>query len=381
MIMAKWILFGLTMIPSLAHCSAVSDAVGDYVSPPQISYSEIADVSDPSDLAYKIHGKNGGSEKFKCKSFEKDLEVGKRRDALKYGYFSSFSYRGTSEEVLKEMSTATLEAQGYTQLSTDVLQELLKGTSLEGDDNGIWSKDESKRNKDNKKMRFDAKIFVKQVGDKTEVVIAYRGTQMTNAGDWWDDVKQAANPLGNIFVQKQYKQASELLAAVLTSESFKGASIVCTGHSLGGGLVTYAMASNDLQNRVTGYTYDAAGLSEQTLKSIEDVNLIKDASQHIINVRATKDPVSYIGYHLGPMYEVRLDTDKVVENHSLERLIKAMENNVEPDDPFDAPPETNPSSDGAGATSTGGQPSSRPPSQRRNGGSIRGGGGNTSCRF
>ena len=379
--MAKWILFGLTMIPSLAHCSAVSDAVGDYVSPPQISYSEIADVSDPSDLAYKIHGKNGGSEKFKCKSFEKDLEVGKRREALKYGYFSSFSYRGTSEEVQKEMSTATLEAQGYKQLSSNELQELLKGTSLEGDDNGIWSKDETERNKNNKKMRFDAKIFIKQVDNKTEVVIAYRGTQMTNAGDWWDDVKQAANPLGNIFVQKQYKQASELLAAVLASESFKGASIVCTGHSLGGGLVTYAMASNDLQNRVAGYTYDAAGLSEQTLNSIKDVNLIKDASKHITNIRATKDPVSYIGYHLGPMYEVRLDTDKVVENHSLERLIRAMENNVGSDDPFDAQPGSSPSVDGTGATSTGGRPSSLPSSHRRNGGSIRSGGGNTSSKL
>ena len=382
-------------------CAAGSLEFATCTPPPPVSDEELSEICTWDDLGYKIHGKNGQETKFKCKSFEKDLKNDKRRqyNAVKYGYFSKFSYYGKSDYVNDIKSQAGADASRYELLSDSEVEKLLSETSLTVKDGSIISKkDERLYEKDEKKgkldghaeagsTRFDAKIFVTRDanGKITEAVIAYRGTQFKNPRDWWDDVKQAAGG-----VPEQYKQASELLASVLSSELLDGAQIVCTGHSLGGGLATYAMADNDLQGRVTGYTYDAAGLSGRTLNSLKDnTDRVIDAAQHITNIRAEKDPVSYVGYHLGEMYEIEIGEDSVVNNHDLDKLIRAMEEiitknpgKVPVGDPFDSDPEDKGDGNGQmcpvpGNGSTGGQGSTQPTTRRRGGS----GGGDTSSRI
>ena len=387
------------MVTTLVHGGDNSLGLAICTTPPPVIDEELSEICTWDDLGYKIHGKNGQAAKFQCKSFEEDLSKNGQYNAVKYGYLGKFSYYGKSEYVNSIKSQAGTDASGYELLSGSELDNILAGTSLIARDGSIISKkDERLYDKDEQKgkldghaeagsTRFDAKIFVKRDGKGKiiDVVISYRGTQFKNPRDWWDDVKQAAGG-----VPDQYKQASELLRAVLASDMFDGAQVVCTGHSLGGGLATYAMADNDLQGRVTGYTYDAAGLSGRTLNSLKsNTDRVIDAAQHITNIRAEKDPVSYIGYHLGEMYEIGIGEDSVVKNHDLDKLITAMEDIVfgdsgkEPaNDPFDVDPENKGDGNGQvcpvpGNGSTGGQRPSTPTTRRRGGS----GGGDTSARI
>lgn len=284
----------------------------------------------PGEPWYKIHGDNGGEKNYKCASFMDELSGNQQKDALKYGYFAKIAYSETAEDVRKKLDEAhedgrCLSDDGYASLVEGVkLQKIMdniKDDGLKltyGSDGTIHSERDGKA--DNGKTKFDAKILTKKdvAGNVTEVVIAFRGTQFTNWRDWTDNAKQVAN-----FTPRQYKQAAALLEAVLSSEDYKDAKVVCTGHSLGGGLVTYAMASTDLKGRdVMGYTYDAAGISNMVAKSTKHAIAAKE---RITNVRAQWDPVSYVGYHLGEMYELGIGTDLVRENHSLDTLIQAME--------------------------------------------------------
>ena len=397
-------MIAFVLIAASAFCTDVSSELAMCTTPPPVSDEELSEICTWDDLGYKIHGKNGQETKFRCKSFEKDLGERGQYDAVKYGYFSKFSYYGKSEYVNDIKSQAGTDASNYELLSDAETEALLAGTSLTVKDGSIISKEDQRLyNKDEKKgklnghaesgsTRFDAKIFVKRDvnGKITDVVISYRGTQFKNPRDWWDDIKQAAGG-----VPKQYKQASELLGAVLSSDLFNGSQIVCTGHSLGGGLATYAMADNDLQNRVTGYTNDAAGLSEQTLNSLKVNNSdrVIDAAQHITNIRAKNDPVSYVGYHLGKIYEIEIGEDSIVKNHDLDKLITTMETfglantaKESSDDPFGYEPEndgngrtcTVPSNGNTPGNTSNGRVKPKPSSNTR---VRRGGGGDMSSRI
>ena len=73
---------------------------------------------------------------------------------------------------------------------------------------------------------LDFTLFARSVGGETrEVVIAYRG--IDGAQDWKD---------GNTF-QTQYDSADILVPQVM--QHFQGCKIVCSGHSLGGGLALH----------------------------------------------------------------------------------------------------------------------------------------------
>ncbi|MBR1609741.1 MAG: DUF2974 domain-containing protein [Kiritimatiellae bacterium] len=147
---------------------------------------------------------------------------------------------------------------------------------------------------------FNAMLFEDAHGN---VVLGFRGTEgLTAPGDIWTDAAQAIGTDGK--PATQYQAAAALLKNVIAKCP---GDIVVTGHSLGGGLANFAMAANDLQGRVTGYTYNAAGLSEETLGYLERVanpGGVGKASGATINVRNEGDPVSYFDAHVGVMYEV-----------------------------------------------------------------------------
>jgi pimeloyl-ACP methyl ester carboxylesterase len=91
---------------------------------------------------------------------------------------------------------------------------------------------------------FQAAIYARPA-DGT-IMVALAGTQ--DRTDWMTNIKQGVG-----LVPDQYDRAAQLVAA---AKSKYGDRVVVVGHSLGGGLATYAA----LSNHVRAQTYNAAGL-------------------------------------------------------------------------------------------------------------------------
>ena len=144
-------------------------------------------------------------------------------------------------------------------------------------------------------------------------VLAFRGTE---AFVDWDGLADYVQVTGS--ESSQYTAAAKLLGVVLANQT---GSIEVTGHSLGGGLTQYAMAMNDLQGRVKGYTFNSAGLSDDTIASLPSSG-IAAAGAALVNVRNDGDPVSFVASHIGNMFDI--DNDSLFSMHS----IKTVEANL-----------------------------------------------------
>lgn len=88
------------------------------------------------------------------------------------------------------------------------------------------------------------------------LVLAFSGTDVTSPVDWATNFEQAIG-----IDTKQYNAALEL-ATKLKAEA--GSDLVITGHSLGGGLASYAALGTD----TPAVTFNAAGLSNDSLESL-----------------------------------------------------------------------------------------------------------------
>ncbi len=108
---------------------------------------------------------------------------------------------------------------------------------------------------DDPKAGFSAAIYAP---DADHIVVAFRGTELSDPGDLWTDVKQA---LG--FHSDQYDQAARLAQAV--QAQYPGKQIEFTGHSLGGGLAQMASAVTGLP----ATTFNAAGVHPNTLGAFQ----------------------------------------------------------------------------------------------------------------
>lgn len=281
--------------------------------------------------ATKIHG--GG---YKCDSFEDKLAEGNVQadDLLKYGVLASSAYvdRNDSDQSMnggqgRVDNWKLLESQGYSEIPEAEVKKLLEGSGLEVKTQTVTA-DKSKGQtpsfavnvSGDDPTRLNARLFR---GPDGEIVIAFRGT--AGGGDIVDDAKQTTH-LGPI--PQQYKDAAKVLEAVLTN--YDGP-VVCTGHSLGGGLVQYAMAENDIGDRVKGYTYNSAGLNGLvTVNSFEEEKAQK-AAANITGIRSDGDPVSFVGYHLlGDKKMLEVSTEVAPDGeHSIKGLLINMAANMD----------------------------------------------------
>ena len=137
---------------------------------------------------------------------------------------------------------------------------------------------------------FDASIYEAPDGS---LVLAFRGSK--SLSDYYADLAQWAP-----WTPDQYSLAASMLRSLLENTDKK---ITVVGHSLGGALTQYAMGENNLDGRVTGYTFNSAGLSWSTIKGL-DKDRADEAGKNLVNVRNDGDGVSPIGWHLGQIYDV-----------------------------------------------------------------------------
>ena len=319
--------------------------------------------------ATKIHGGD-----YKCDSFEnalKDHSI-EAEKLLKYGVLASSAYvdrndaDGMPEHVSKvngkvEPSSGMNGGQGRVdnwklvdgvqEMSFDEVSKLLSGNSgkmpegLHVSTASPKDVEDAKNNADPKKSekakaeqarngwndvstvmvsgKDEDGLSVRFFKDGGTLVLSFRGT--ADGKDIRDDIKQVSHLAPT---PQQYKDAAKVLETVLAN--YDGP-IVCTGHSLGGGLVQYAMAANNIMDgngnaRVTGYTYNSAGLNGLvTVNSFDETNA-KNASANITGIRSDGDPVSFVGYHLlGDKKMLEVSTEVGPEGeHSIKGLLQNM---------------------------------------------------------
>ena len=138
---------------------------------------------------------------------------------------------------------------------------------------------------------FDASLYRAPDGS---LVLSFRGT--SSLSDAYEDGAQLIAP----WTPDQYAHAARILNLLLQNTT---ENITVVGHSLGGALTQYAMAKNNLEGRVKGYTYNSAGFSDKTIKELSVSNL-SDTAANVVNVRNDGDSVSSIGWHIGSIYDV-----------------------------------------------------------------------------
>ena len=109
----------------------------------------------------------------------------------------------------------------------------------------------------NGKSGFDAAIYR---NDQGQYVVAFRGTDQWFGPEGADIKANGGQALG--LTTEQYKQAITLAQSAV--RAFGKGNVIFTGHSLGGGLASAAM----LATGAPGVTFNAAGLSDNTLRSL-----------------------------------------------------------------------------------------------------------------
>lgn len=135
-----------------------------------------------------------------------------------------------------------------------------------------------------------------------EIVLSFGGTE--DLSDFGIDVEQA---IGGIPIQ--YRDASVMLEHLITNTNLTQ-KIKVVGHSLGGGLATYATLLND-SSRVTTTTFNSAGLTVATnFPGIGNRN-----TSSITNVCNGGDAVSKYGKLYGTTYLVANDDFGIIPKH------------------------------------------------------------------
>lgn len=115
--------------------------------------------------------------------------------------------------------------------------------------------------------------------EKKTIVVGYSGSEMTFNPNWITNFCQYFRGPDEV-----YNMAMEMLRSVVWSRNhnpeFQDCDIKVFGHSLGGGLMQYAIANNPGRD-IKGYGYNSAGLSYKTLGCCIHVNNAIDNVSHL----------------------------------------------------------------------------------------------------
>ena len=101
------------------------------------------------------------------------------------------------------------------------------------------------------------------------IVVGFAGTEPSSPKNWWTDLRQFLGYLDPVYVQ-----AEGLVNAVWMGKQHKAgyedSPIIVCGHSLGGGLMQYAVALLNKED-ITGYGYNSAGLSPKNANRLDPI--------------------------------------------------------------------------------------------------------------
>ena len=101
---------------------------------------------------------------------------------------------------------------------------------------------------------LEGKVFYNK--NTNELVVAFKGTDMMSLNDWETNAAQASGNVG-----KQYEQVAAMVPLIQKMANDYNASLVATGHSLGGGLAS-ALASSGVAD--SAIVFNPSGLHENT---------------------------------------------------------------------------------------------------------------------
>ncbi|MEZ6136603.1 MAG: Mbeg1-like protein [Pirellulaceae bacterium] len=126
---------------------------------------------------------------------------------------------------------------------------------------------------------FQATVYKGEFQGQESIVVAYRGT--AGMEDFKTDVAQAFKE------HPQFTQAHALAEQIKTNNP--NSNLVLTGHSLGGGLASYA----GMMTTTPALVFNAAGPQPPTITAIENAGLEANA-ENIIHVNAKYDPLTRV---------------------------------------------------------------------------------------
>ena len=138
---------------------------------------------------------------------------------------------------------------------------------------------------------FQVQVYLSLRGRKPTLAVAFRGTEINEIGDWKADLENFFNR-----TPRQYEQAVEFVKQIV-EKAGPNYDIVLTGHSLGGGLASYAA----LRQGTRAIVFNAAGLKSGLIDRIPKANLERQKAL-VTNVNLAGDPVSGLGGQVGIVY-------------------------------------------------------------------------------
>lgn len=133
---------------------------------------------------------------------------------------------------------------------------------------------------------------------ESPIIIAYKGTDLMNRADRSTDIVQALTCANDV-----YLMALGLLLYVRDTVGCRR-TVRVYGHSLGGGLMQFAVSSAP-SGRIYGYGYNSAGLSSGTMRLIpQPMHVDKIRHFRVRNdwVMATGDQIGIIEQYTQPIY-------------------------------------------------------------------------------
>lgn len=151
------------------------------------------------------------------------------------------------------------------------------------------------------------------------IVVGFAGTEPSSPKNWWTDLRQFLGYLDPVYVQ-----AAGLVNAVWMGKQHKAgyedSPIIVCGHSLGGGLMQYAVA---LMNKddITGYGYNSAGLSSKNVNRLAPIE-----SDKIFHLYQPNDVVFTLSSCKQLGKSVKLD--KVVKSRCKAHCLDSMRANL-----------------------------------------------------
>lgn len=134
-------------------------------------------------------------------------------------------------------------------------------------------------------------------------------------------VKQMAGSLDG-----QYEQARHVFKGILLGQRGR---VDVVGHSLGGGLAAYVVATaEDHEDRVFGYTFNALGVSNSAIAHNMTRFGQSRAEERVVNVKGSRELLfrlekAMASRHFGPVYDVPMGA--LTNWHGINCLIEHME--------------------------------------------------------